>query len=56
MGPGLWLGNQLPSSSCLLCPVHVPFPLVPQGFVVGDLYALLTHSSRAAYTRIKNSG
>ncbi|XP_003789247.1 peroxisome biogenesis factor 6 isoform X2 [Otolemur garnettii] len=26
------------------------------GFVVGDLYALLTHSSRAAYTRIKNSG
>ncbi|XP_003403954.2 peroxisome biogenesis factor 6 isoform X2 [Loxodonta africana] len=26
------------------------------GFVVGDLYALLTHSSRAACTRIKNSG
>ncbi|XP_005553026.3 peroxisome biogenesis factor 6 isoform X3 [Macaca fascicularis] len=26
------------------------------GFVVGDLYALLTHSSRAACTRIKNLG
>ncbi|XP_077017944.1 peroxisome biogenesis factor 6 [Tamandua tetradactyla] len=26
------------------------------GFVVGDLYALLTHCSRAACTRIKNSG
>ncbi|XP_008827333.1 peroxisome biogenesis factor 6 [Nannospalax galili] len=26
------------------------------GFVVGDLYALLTHTSRAACTRIKNSG
>uniref|UniRef100_A0A452TVV0 Peroxisomal ATPase PEX6 n=1 Tax=Ursus maritimus TaxID=29073 RepID=A0A452TVV0_URSMA len=26
------------------------------GFVVGDLYALLTHSSRAACARIKNSG
>ncbi|XP_044632636.1 peroxisome biogenesis factor 6 isoform X2 [Equus asinus] len=26
------------------------------GFVVGDLYALLTHSSRAACTRIRNSG
>ncbi|XP_077760100.1 peroxisome biogenesis factor 6 isoform X2 [Canis aureus] len=26
------------------------------GFVVGDLYALLTHSSRVACTRIKNSG
>nr|XP_035979944.1 peroxisome biogenesis factor 6 isoform X3 [Halichoerus grypus] len=26
------------------------------GFVVGDLYALLTHSSRAACTRVKNSG
>ncbi|XP_065768800.1 peroxisome biogenesis factor 6 isoform X3 [Muntiacus reevesi] len=26
------------------------------GFVVGDLYALLTHSSRAACSRIKNSG
>ncbi|XP_008064331.1 peroxisome biogenesis factor 6 isoform X2 [Carlito syrichta] len=26
------------------------------GFVVRDLYALLTHSSRAACTRIKNSG
>ncbi|XP_070217417.1 peroxisome biogenesis factor 6 isoform X2 [Bos mutus] len=26
------------------------------GFVVGDLFALLTHSSRAACTRIKNSG
>ncbi|KAK2506921.1 hypothetical protein MC885_003960 [Smutsia gigantea] len=26
------------------------------GFVVGDLYALLTHSSRAACIRIKNSG
>ncbi|XP_017733690.1 PREDICTED: peroxisome biogenesis factor 6 isoform X2 [Rhinopithecus bieti] len=27
-----------------------------KGFVVGDLYALLTHSSRAACTRIKNLG
>ncbi|KAM8779414.1 peroxisome biogenesis factor 6 [Rhynchonycteris naso] len=26
------------------------------GFVVGDLYALLAHSSRAACTRIRNSG
>ncbi|XP_025274601.1 peroxisome biogenesis factor 6 isoform X2 [Canis lupus familiaris] len=26
------------------------------GFVVGDLYALLTHSTRVACTRIKNSG
>ncbi|XP_053456978.1 peroxisome biogenesis factor 6 isoform X2 [Nycticebus coucang] len=26
------------------------------GFVVGDIYALLTHSSRAACTRMKNSG
>ncbi|XP_004408142.1 PREDICTED: peroxisome biogenesis factor 6 isoform X2 [Odobenus rosmarus divergens] len=26
------------------------------GFVVGDLYALLTYSSRAACTRVKNSG
>ncbi|CAK6446973.1 unnamed protein product [Pipistrellus nathusii] len=26
------------------------------GFVVGDLYALVTHSSRAACTRIRNSG
>lgn len=26
------------------------------GFVAGDLYALLTHSSRAACTRIRNSG
>lgn len=56
MGPGFRLVNQPPSSSCLLYPAHVPFPLVPQGFVVGDLYALLTHSSRAACTRIKNSG
>ncbi|OWK13242.1 PEX6 [Cervus elaphus hippelaphus] len=31
-------------------------PAATQGFVVGDLYALLTHSSRAACSRIKNSG
>uniref|UniRef100_A0A452TVT8 Peroxisomal ATPase PEX6 n=1 Tax=Ursus maritimus TaxID=29073 RepID=A0A452TVT8_URSMA len=45
-----------PAGSCLPCPAHAPSPAVPQGFVVGDLYALLTHSSRAACARIKNSG
>lgn len=56
VGPLLQLGDQPPRSSCLLRPAHVSFPVVPQGFVVGDLYALLTHSSRAACARIRNSG
>lgn len=49
-------GGRSPAGSCLPCPAHAPSPAVPQGFVVGDLYALLTHSSRAACARIKNSG
>uniref|UniRef100_A0A452TVI8 Peroxisomal ATPase PEX6 n=1 Tax=Ursus maritimus TaxID=29073 RepID=A0A452TVI8_URSMA len=49
-------GARSPAGSCLPCPAHAPSPAVPQGFVVGDLYALLTHSSRAACARIKNSG
>ncbi|XP_057411358.1 peroxisome biogenesis factor 6 isoform X3 [Balaenoptera acutorostrata] len=36
--------------------VQTAFTHELEGFVVGDLYALLTHSSRAACTRIKNSG
>ena len=45
-----------PEGACLLCPADMCSPVRPQGFVVGDLYALLTHSSRAACSRIKNSG
>ena len=45
-----------PESACLLCPADLCSSVHPQGFVVGDLYALLTHSSRAACSRIKNSG
>lgn len=55
-GPLLQLGDWPPWDSWLLSSAHIPFPAVPQGFVVGDLYALLTHSTRVACTRIKNSG